>query len=47
LDIQIGKCAVLSDPFDNTLVILDASKGWLVTDADGKILGNRLEGADS
>jgi catechol 2,3-dioxygenase-like lactoylglutathione lyase family enzyme len=42
-DIQIGKCAVVCDPFGNALVILDASKGLLVTDADGSIIGNRVE----
>jgi predicted enzyme related to lactoylglutathione lyase len=39
-EIQIGKCAVLQDPFGNVLVILDAGKGLLITDADGNILGN-------
>jgi predicted enzyme related to lactoylglutathione lyase len=39
-EIQIGKCAVIADPFGNTLVILDMSKGRLVTDSAGNILGN-------
>ena len=39
-EIQIGKCAVIQDPFKNTLVILDASKGFLTTDAQGNITGN-------
>ncbi len=28
-DIQIGRCAVVRDPFGNRLVLLDASKGLL------------------
>jgi predicted enzyme related to lactoylglutathione lyase len=39
-DIQIGKCAVVADPFGNVLVMLDASKGLLVTDAEGLVIGN-------
>ncbi len=39
-DIQIGRCAVVADPWDNHLVILDMSKGKLTTDADGNVLGN-------
>jgi predicted enzyme related to lactoylglutathione lyase len=39
-DIQIGKCAVVEDPFGNVLVLLDMSKGRLVTDAGGRIIGN-------
>jgi lactoylglutathione lyase len=38
--IQVGLCAVISDPWGNELVILDMSKGRLITDADGSILGN-------
>jgi lactoylglutathione lyase len=38
-DIQIGKCAVVADPFGNALVMLDASKGLLTTDAVGGWLG--------
>jgi lactoylglutathione lyase len=40
-DIQIGRCAVLLDPWNNPLVILDASKGLLETDPDGNIIGQR------
>jgi lactoylglutathione lyase len=40
-DIQIGLCAVLLDPWNNPLVILDASKGLLKTDPDGNIIGHR------
>jgi predicted enzyme related to lactoylglutathione lyase len=38
-EIQIGRCAVVADPFGNTLVLLDASKGRLRTDADGNVVG--------
>ncbi|MCH7810117.1 MAG: VOC family protein [Chloroflexi bacterium] len=44
-DIQIGKCAVVRDPFGNVLVMLDMSKGRLVTDKDGRIVGNENLGA--
>jgi lactoylglutathione lyase len=40
-DIQIGRCVVVQDPWGMQLVLLDASKGLLVTDTDGNILGNR------
>jgi predicted enzyme related to lactoylglutathione lyase len=39
-EIQVGKCAVLADPFGNTLVVLDLSKGLLVTDDEGRVVGN-------
>ncbi len=39
-EIQIGRCVVVSDPWDNPLVLLDMSKGRLVTDEEGNILGN-------
>ncbi len=39
-DIQIGRCAVVQDPWGNRLVLLDMSKGTLVTDADGNVVGN-------
>ena len=38
-DIQIGRCAVVLDPWGNALVILDASKGRLTTDATGNVSG--------
>jgi predicted enzyme related to lactoylglutathione lyase len=38
-DIKIGRCAVLRDPWDNELVILDCSKGVLETDSDGNVTG--------
>jgi predicted enzyme related to lactoylglutathione lyase len=39
-DIQIGRCAALADPFGNVLVVLDMSKGRLVTDESGRVIGN-------
>jgi lactoylglutathione lyase len=38
-DIQIGRCAVVEDPWGNPLVLLDTSKGLLATDSKGNILG--------
>lgn len=38
-DIPIGRCAVVADPWDNQLVILDNGKGLYTTDADGKVTG--------
>ena len=39
-DIQIGRAVVVEDPWGNRFVLLDASKGLLVTDADGNVIGN-------
>ena len=39
-DIQIGRCVVVQDPWGNTLVLLDTSKGLLATDAEGNVIGN-------
>jgi len=39
-DIRIGRCVVVEDPWGNPLVLLDTSKGLLVTDEEGNILGN-------
>lgn len=39
-DIQVGRCAVVRDPWGNALVLLDMSKGRLLTDAEGRIIGN-------
>ncbi len=39
-DIQIGRCVVVQDPWGNQLVLLDMSKGLLLTDLDGNIIGN-------
>ena len=38
-DIAIGRCARVRDPFGNALVLLDQSKGKLVTGPDGRVLG--------
>ena len=39
-DIQVGRCVVVEDPWSNRLVLLDMTKGRLVTDAGGNIIGN-------
>jgi predicted enzyme related to lactoylglutathione lyase len=39
-DIQVGRCAVVADPWGSVLVLLDMSKGRLVTDDEGNIVGN-------
>jgi predicted enzyme related to lactoylglutathione lyase len=39
-DIQIGRCAVVQDPWGNEFVLLDASKGLLLTDEEGNVVGN-------
>lgn len=39
-DIRIGRCAVVQDPWGNRLVLLDMTKGRLVTDSEGNITGN-------
>lgn len=38
-DIAIGRCAVIADPWDNRLVILDNSKGYLTIDGEGHVTG--------
>ncbi len=40
-DIQIGKCTVAEDPWGNQLVLLDMSKGSLVTDEAGNVVGTQ------
>jgi lactoylglutathione lyase len=42
-DIQIGRCVVIRDPWDNELVLLDTTKGLLETDADGNVIGNEVQ----
>jgi hypothetical protein len=39
-DIQIGRAVVIQDPWGNRFVLLDTSKGLLVTDDDGYVVGN-------
>ncbi len=36
-DIPVGRVAIVSDPFGNTLVLLDLSKGHYVTDSEGNV----------
>ncbi|NQT09233.1 VOC family protein [Candidatus Bathyarchaeota archaeon] len=38
-DIRIGRCAVVKDPWGNELVLLDNSKGRLVTDEGFNVVG--------
>ncbi|MBC8498269.1 VOC family protein [Candidatus Bathyarchaeota archaeon] len=38
-DIGIGRCVVVKDPWGNELVLLDNSKGRLVTDAGLNVVG--------
>jgi predicted enzyme related to lactoylglutathione lyase len=38
-DLAIGRYARVRDPFGNELAILDQTKGYLVTDADGRVTG--------
>lgn len=40
-EIQVGLYAMLHDPWNNPLVILDFSKGMLETDSNGNVIGNR------
>ncbi|MBN1873515.1 MAG: VOC family protein [Anaerolineae bacterium] len=40
-DIQIGRCVVVHDPWGNELVLLDSTKGWLETDTEGNVIGNK------
>ena len=37
-DIAIGLSAVVRDPWGNTLVLLDTSRGLLQTDSDGNVI---------
>lgn len=39
-DIQIGRCAVVKDPWGNILTIIDCTKGLLQTDSNKKVIGN-------
>ena len=38
-DISIGRCARVRDPFGNVIVMLDQSKGTLVTDEHNRVTG--------
>ena len=39
-DVPIGRWAVVSDPWGNTYVFLDITKGLLATDDQGNVIGN-------
>jgi predicted enzyme related to lactoylglutathione lyase len=39
-DIQIGRCVVIKDPWENELVLLDSTKGLLKTDSEENVIGN-------
>jgi predicted enzyme related to lactoylglutathione lyase len=39
VDIPVGRAAVVADPFDNVLVMLDLSKGQYSTDSAGRVTG--------
>ena len=45
-DIQIGRCVVVQDPWGNPYVLLDTSKGLLVTDEQGNVIGNEAAKSD-
>jgi predicted enzyme related to lactoylglutathione lyase len=38
-DIPVGKVAIVADPFENELVLLDLSKGRYTTDRSGRVTG--------
>lgn len=40
-DIDIGKCAVVKDLWNNEYVILDSTKGTYITDDEGNVIGQR------
>lgn len=42
-EIAIGYCAVLEDPWGNTITILDTSKGLLKVDSQKNVIGNEME----
>jgi predicted enzyme related to lactoylglutathione lyase len=42
-DIPVGRAAIAADPFGNTLVLLDLSKGRYVTDETGRVIGVAAE----
>jgi predicted enzyme related to lactoylglutathione lyase len=39
-DIKVGRCAVVADPWGSVLVLLDMSRGRLVTDEASNVIGN-------
>jgi hypothetical protein len=38
-DIDIGKCSVVKDLWNNEYMILDSTKGTYITDEDGNVIG--------
>ncbi len=44
-DIQIGRCTVVEDPWGNRLFLLDMSRGSLVTDSSGNVVGTSKDTA--
>lgn len=40
-DIPVGRLAVVADPFGNTLVVLDLSRGSYSVDSSGRVTGVR------
>jgi len=46
-EIAIGRCVVVADPWGNRLVILDNSKGLLVTDDSGAVVGTGTTEGDA
>lgn len=42
-DIEVGKCAVVADPWGNRYCVLDTTKGTYDTDRDGKVNGVSLK----
>jgi hypothetical protein len=41
VDVPVGRLAVVADPFDNPLVLIDLSRGRYTTDASGAVTGVR------
>ena len=39
VDVPVGRIAVVADPFDNVLVLVDLAKGRYVTDEQGRTTG--------
>jgi predicted enzyme related to lactoylglutathione lyase len=40
IEIRVGQYAILQDPWNNPMAILDFSNGLLKTDAEGNVIGN-------
>jgi predicted enzyme related to lactoylglutathione lyase len=43
INIKIGKCAVIEDPWNNKMVILDSAKGTFITEKNGNIIGQECK----